>query len=203
MLESPGEVTGFTGAMTGLMVPADLAETVSGISAGFIFDPVAGVPLVDCTAGISTDWTSGLAAGLVDDGVVRELAGELVTGKAGDCMAATDLDCAGGCKLADALACKGLVGEAATSGAMSSCVDAFRVGLPGSSLRNISSSLPTMAARIQVTQIGRAARAPDSLSPSGWLLSKPIQTPQVMEGEKPRNQASVYSLVVPVLPPSG
>lgn len=54
-LGEPGGVTGFTGVMTGLIVPVVLAEAVCGINAGFIFDPVTGAPLVDCTAGFSTD----------------------------------------------------------------------------------------------------------------------------------------------------
>ena len=60
-----------------------------------------------------------------------------------------------------------------------------------------------MAARMKVAQMGRAARAPVSLSPRDWRLSYPTQTPQVTEGEKPRNHASVKLLVVPVLPPMG
>ena len=71
------------------------------------------------------------------------------------------------------------------------------------SAMNCSSSLPAMAARISVIQMGRAARAPVSFSPRDSRLSYPTHTPQVTEGEKPRNHASVKSLVVPVLPPSG
>lgn len=56
---------------------------------------------------------------------------------------------------------------------------------------NFSVSLPAMAAFMKVIQMGRAARAPVSFSPRDWRLSKPTQTPQVMLGEKPRNQASV------------
>ena len=52
-------------------------------------------------------------------------------------------------------------------------------------------------------QTGSAANAPVSLLPKVFFSSKPIQTPQVMEGEKPMNQASVKSFVVPVLPASG
>ena len=50
-------------------------------------------------------------------------------------------------------------------------------------------------------QMGSAACAP--LRPTGWLSSKPTQTLAVSCGVKPRNQASVKSLVVPVLPPAG
>ena len=51
-------------------------------------------------------------------------------------------------------------------------------------------------------QMGSAACAPVSFGPRLLFSSKPIHTPQVMEGEKPTNQASVKSLVVPVLPAS-
>jgi hypothetical protein len=40
-------------------------------------------------------------------------------------MVAVDLDCSGGCKLADALAFKGLAGEAATTGFASGCAADF------------------------------------------------------------------------------
>ena len=71
------------------------------------------------------------------------------------------------------------------------CAAAFTVALSGSSLKNCSSSLPAMAAFITVIQMGSAALAPVSLSPSDWRLSYPTHTPQVTEGENPRNQASV------------
>jgi hypothetical protein len=48
-----------------------------------------------------------------------------------------------------------------------------------------------MAWRMTAIQMGSAALAPVSFSPSDWRSSNPTQTPQVMEGEKPRNQASV------------
>ena len=50
-------------------------------------------------------------------------------------------------------------------------------------------------------QIGSATRAPDAPSriDSGW--SKPTHTPATTADEKPTNQASRESLVVPVLPP--
>src|SRR5262249_46038497 len=92
--------------------------------------------------------------------------------------------------------------------------DAEGWGLPGAdtacskdeldwSPRNCSSSLPWMAPRMKSIQMGRAALAPVSLSPRDCRPSKPTQTPHVTEGEKPMNHASVKSLVVPVLPPSG
>jgi len=68
---------------------------------------------------------------------------------------------------------------------------AWRVGLGAGSPRNLSSSLPWMAAFMKAIQMGRAALAPVSFSPRDWRLSKPTQTPQVTEGEKPMNQASV------------
>ena len=52
-------------------------------------------------------------------------------------------------------------------------------------------------------QMGKAASPPDSLGPKVFFSSKPSHTPQVMEGEKPTNQASVKSLVVPVFPATG
>jgi hypothetical protein len=42
-----------------------------------------------------------------------------------------------------------------------------------------------------VIQIGKAALAPVSFSPSDSRLSNPTHTPQVIDGEKPMNQASV------------
>jgi hypothetical protein len=72
-----------------------------------------------------------------------------------------------------------------------------------SSPGNFSSSLPTIACFIKVIQMGSAACAPVSFLPSDSRLSYPIHTPQVTEGEKPMNHASVKSLVVPVLPPMG
>ena len=83
-LGEPEGVTGFTGAMTGLIVPAGLAGAVCGMNAGFIFDPIAGVPPAGCTTDFDADCAGGLAAGLVDGGVVREFVGEVVAGKAGD-----------------------------------------------------------------------------------------------------------------------
>jgi len=60
-----------------------------------------------------------------------------------------------------------------------------------SSPRKCSSSLPMMASFMTVIQMGSAAFAPVSLSPSDSRLSYPTQTPQVTDGEKPRNHASV------------
>src|SRR5438067_5173904 len=71
--------------------------------------------------------------------------------------------------------------------------------LPG----KISSGCSTMGTRMNCSHIGRAAKAPASLLPSDFFSSKPIQTPHVIDGENPINQASVKSLVVPVLPPRG
>jgi hypothetical protein len=71
----------------------------------------------------------------------------------------------GCCGLADAFTLKGLAGELATSIMTGGRAAAFSVRLPVSLLRNCSSSLPLMAARIQVIQMGRAARAPVSFSP--------------------------------------
>ena len=56
---------------------------------------------------------------------------------------------------------------------------------------------------INCIQMGSATRAPSSFSPSVWWSSKPTYTPQVRDGVKPRNHASVKSLVVPVLPAIG
>ena len=52
-------------------------------------------------------------------------------------------------------------------------------------------------------QIGSAATAPVSLAPSDFFSSRPTQTPTVMSGSNPMNQASVLSSTVPVLPASG
>ncbi len=76
--------------------------------------------------------------------------------------------------------------------------DDFADGGAASAFRTVSGSpekrslsFPWMAAFMKVIQMGSAARAPVSFSPRDWRLSKPTQTPQVTEGEKPRNQASV------------
>src|ERR1035438_4333459 len=68
---------------------------------------------------------------------------------------------------------------------------ALSIGLSFSSPRNCSSSFPTIAVRITVIQMGSAARAPVSFSPSDSLLSYPTHTPHVTDGENPRNHASV------------
>ena len=65
---------------------------------------------------------------------------------------------------------------------------------------NASVSWPLIATFITSIHAGRAASAPVSFGPSVFFSSKPTQTPQVIEGEKPTNQASVKSLVVPVFP---
>src|SRR5690242_12708910 len=59
------------------------------------------------------------------------------------------------------------------------------------------------AVAIKSIQIGKAAAAPVSLLPSVFFSSNPTHTPQVIEREKPMNQASVKSFVVPVLPATG
>jgi hypothetical protein len=51
--------------------------------------------------------------------------------------------------------------------------------------------LPAIAAFITVIQIGSAALAPVSFSPSDCRLSNPTHTPQVTDGENPKNHASV------------
>src|ERR1035441_9922980 len=87
----------------------------------------------------------------------------------------------------------------ACAGSFAGGVMSALFGGPFSSPGNCSSSLPAMAARMKLIQMGSAVTAPVSLSPRDSRLSLPTQTPQVTEGEKPRNQASVKSLVVPVL----
>lgn len=78
------------------------------------------------------------------------------------------------------------------AGARAAPASAFAVstGLSASP-ENRSFSLPAIADFINVIQIGSAALAPVSFSPSDCRLSKPTQTPQVTEGEKPKNHASV------------
>ena len=53
------------------------------------------------------------------------------------------------------------------------------------------------------TKTGTAAVVPVSPSPRLRLSSKPTNTPATTWGVKPTNQALRYSLVVPVLPPTG
>src|SRR5258705_1009824 len=64
-------------------------------------------------------------------------------------------------------------------------------------------SLPARAIFMKSIQIGKAACAPVSFGPRDFFSSKPTQTPQVIDGEKPTNQASVELLVVPVFPARG
>ena len=63
---------------------------------------------------------------------------------------------------------------------------------------NRRSPWPASARFMKLVQIGSAACEP--VSPSGWLPSKPTQTAVRSSGVKPMNQASRWSLVVPVLP---
>src|SRR5215469_15109793 len=76
-------------------------------------------------------------------------------------------------------------------------------GAGGGGAVKLSDSRPCSATRMKSIQMGSAATAPVSLLPRVFFSSKPIHTPHVIDGEKPTNQASVKSLVVPVLPPSG
>jgi len=193
---SPGEAAE---AITGLTVPDGLAGAVSGINAGLIFDLiagadlVAGAPLAGCTAGLWTDCAGDLAAVPVEVAIARDVVGALVAGEANTGLAAVpdDTGFAGGCSLASAFAFTGLASKPMTRGLADGWAEAFSEGLSVSSPRNFSSLLSLIAARIQVIQMGRAARAPVSFSPKVWLVSKPTQTPQVTDGEKPMNQASV------------
>src|SRR5579871_5191288 len=90
---------------------------------------------------------------------------------------------------------------AAPSGVSTFCATAAGAVVGGAA--KSSDSRPTSASRMKSIQMGSAACAPVSLLPSVFFSSKPTHTPQVSEGEKPTNHASVKSLVVPVLPPSG
>ena len=76
-----------------------------------------------------------------------------------------------------------------------------RCGLGGAT--NFPGSRSFSATLMKSIQTGRAAKAPVSLLPSDLFWSKPIHTPQVIEGEKPTNQASVKLFVVPVFPAKG
>lgn len=55
----------------------------------------------------------------------------------------------------------------------------------------LSFGVRSIATFMKSIHIGSAALAPVSFSPSDCRLSYPIHTPQVTEGEKPMNQASV------------
>jgi hypothetical protein len=81
-----------------------------------------------------------------------------------------------------------LAGVGAFTGAPLSSAIAFFGAL---SAAKVSFGFSAMAARMNSDQMGSAARAPVSFSPSDWRLSYPIQVPQVTDGEKPMNQASV------------
>ena len=58
-------------------------------------------------------------------------------------------------------------------------------------------------ARLIKVRHSTAGSPPPVISPRESLLSSPIQTAQARLGVKPTNQASRYSLVVPVLPAAG
>ena len=139
----------------GLTVPAGLVGAYSAGSAGLTRELAMGV----FTAGCTERLVVGFAVEPVAGGFVFGLEGELVVGKvnAGLTDVPVVAGLAGACSLARAFAFTGLAGGAAA---------AFRVGLFVSSPRNFSSFLSLMAARIQVIQMGRAARAPVSFSPS-------------------------------------
>src|SRR5215471_1091700 len=81
----------------------------------------------------------------------------------------------------------------------------FHYGLLGGSCAtwNCSIGRSFKTCPIMSIHMGRAARAPVSLSPKVTFSSKPTHTPVVREGVNPRNHASVKSLVVPVLPARG
>src|SRR5215831_16137916 len=64
-------------------------------------------------------------------------------------------------------------------------------------------AVSVITTRMKSIQTGKAACAPVSFSPRVFFSSNPIHTPQVRLGEKPINQASVKSLVVPVFPARG
>jgi len=94
------------------------------------------------------------------------------------------------------------LGVSSSSVSVSCCLGLGRgwsVGLAGTSscflgslgLENCSLGLSAMATFMKSIHMGRAALAPVSFSPRDRRSSKPIQVPQVMEGEKPMNQASV------------
>src|SRR5215469_5247649 len=68
---------------------------------------------------------------------------------------------------------------------------------------NSPGSFPAAALFMNSIQMGNATRAPVSRGPRDFFSSYPTQTPQVIDGEKPTNQASVKSFVVPVLPANG
>ncbi len=52
-------------------------------------------------------------------------------------------------------------------------------------------------------KMGAGTDEPVSRGPSVFGVSKPTKTPTARSGEKPMNQVSSESLVVPVLPASG
>jgi hypothetical protein len=89
----------------------------------------------------------------------------------------------------------------ALSGGLLNGTSSFFCGAPA--VTNASFGFFAIAARIKSIHIGSAARAPVSFSPKLCRSSNPIHVPQVTDGEKPMNHASVKSFVVPVLPPSG
>ena len=68
---------------------------------------------------------------------------------------------------------------------------------------NSSLGVAGRAAFMKSTQMGRATLAPSAPLKMVFLASRPTQTPQAMRVEKPTNQASVWSSVVPVLPATG
>src|ERR1700691_1760198 len=58
---------------------------------------------------------------------------------------------------------------------------------------NSPGSFPANAAFMKSIQTGSAARAPLSFAPKDFFSSWPIQTPLLVAGENPLNQASVKS----------
>src|ERR1035437_7217298 len=86
------------------------------------------------------------------------------------------------------------VSPAAGSGC--SALRATALGAVGGGAAKSSDSRPCSATRIKSIERGNAAATPVSLLPRFFYSSKPTHTPQVSDGEKPMNQASVKSLVV-------
>ena len=71
--------------------------------------------------------------------------------------------------------------------------------IPGGRLKGMS-GLFLRTSFIKFLNIGAATELPVSLNPSGLGLSKPTNTPTTKSLENPMNHASVFELVVPVLP---
>jgi hypothetical protein len=133
---------------------------------------------VVCAAVLTDGALNGPVRAVAFTGLTDKLAAGRAAGNLAAAKAAPDLTCGGdlevGSELAggsEELAGGSDLGEDGCCVADGGAGAVFGAGLAFTLPGNCSSSLPWMAARIKVIQMGSAAFAPVSFSPSDWRLS--------------------------------